>query len=122
MFADGKIVYFLGIGNILYGLDADIEGREDIGQEHIRRLAELANIMLDAGLLLVVSAANLSQQDLGLIKALIGADNVKTVWFGSEVSTDIEYDLHLPESDDIDTGVEQIKELLYVNHVIFRPW
>ena len=25
LFEDGKVVYFLGIGNVLYGVDADIE-------------------------------------------------------------------------------------------------
>jgi bifunctional enzyme CysN/CysC len=122
LFAEGRFAYFLGIGNILYGLDADIEGREDIGQEHIRRLAELANIMLDAGMIIIVSAADLSQKDLGLIRALVGYDNVRTIWYGTDITTDIEYDLHLPEEEDLGGAVERIKELMCAWGVLFKPW
>ncbi len=52
----GKIVYFLGIGNVLYGIDADIKGKEDQRQEHIRRLSEVANILIDAGIILIITA------------------------------------------------------------------
>jgi len=42
LFEDGKVVYFLGIGNVLYGVDADIERRQENRLEHMRRLAEVA--------------------------------------------------------------------------------
>ena len=29
LFSEGRLVYFLGIGNVLYGVDADIKGRND---------------------------------------------------------------------------------------------
>ena len=53
------MVYFLGIGNVLYGVDADIERKPENRQEHIRRLGEVANLMLDAGIILIVTAAEL---------------------------------------------------------------
>ena len=59
LFEDGKVVYFLGIGNVLYGVDADIERKQENRLEHMRRLAEVANLMLDAGIILVVAAAEL---------------------------------------------------------------
>src|SRR5919112_288173 len=64
LFEDGKVVYFMGIGNVLYGVDADIERKQANRLEHMRRLAEVANIMLDAGIILVVAAAELTQDDL----------------------------------------------------------
>ena len=39
LFEDGKVVYFLGIGNVLYGVDADIERKQENRLEHMRRLA-----------------------------------------------------------------------------------
>ena len=121
LFEDGKLVYFLGIGSMVYGLDADIEGREDIGSEHIRRLAELANIMLDSGMMLIVSAAELSRDDLALVRALVGTDTIKSIWLGDSVEGS-NCDLHLPESDDFDSAINQIKDLLYSSNIIFRPW
>ena len=122
LFAEGRVVYFLGIGNILHGLDADLEGLQNTGREHIRRLAELANLMLNAGLLLVVSAADLAQQDLELIGELVGEERVKSVWFGPEVTTDLVCDLHLNEPEDLEGGIQAIKEMLYAHQILFRPW
>jgi bifunctional enzyme CysN/CysC len=121
LFAEGRIVYFLGIGNILHGLDADIEGRDDIGQEHIRRLAELANIILGAGLLFIVSAADLTQRDLELVDELVGSERVKTIWIGASVTTDIVCDLHLTEVDALEGNLQAIEKMLQRDRVIFKP-
>ena len=73
LFEDGKVVYFLGIGNVLYGVDADIERKQENRLEHMRRLGEVANLMLDAGIILVVAAAELTQDDLEVIKTAVAA-------------------------------------------------
>ena len=36
-------------------------------QEHLRRLAEVAHILLDAGMILIVTAIELTEEDLDLI-------------------------------------------------------
>src|SRR6185295_813079 len=54
LFEDGRVVYFLGLANVLYGVDADIDRGQDHRQEHLRRLGEVANILLDAGAILIV--------------------------------------------------------------------
>jgi len=58
LFEDGKVVYFLGIGNLLYGVDADIKNGNNGNhkEEHLRRLAEVSHLMLDAGAILIVTA------------------------------------------------------------------
>ena len=56
LFDEGRAVYFLGIGNVLYGVDADIARRGANRSEHLRRMAEVANLMLDAGQILIVTA------------------------------------------------------------------
>ena len=78
LFDDGKVVYFLGIGNVLYGVDADIERKPENRLEHMRRLAEVANLMLDAGMILVVAAAELTQDDLEVIKTAVPPDWIET--------------------------------------------
>ena len=55
LFDEGRFVYFLGIGNVLYGVDADIDRDRENRREHLRRLAEVANLMLDAGVILIVT-------------------------------------------------------------------
>ncbi|MBN2544686.1 MAG: GTP-binding protein [Spirochaetes bacterium] len=124
LFKDGKIVYFLGIGNVLYGIDADIKGmmnnKENV--EHLRRLAEVSNILLDAGIILIVTAVELTQNDLELIKATINTDRIETIWIGDEITSDIHVDLHLPVIKSEEDTVNKIKNLLQEKGIIFKPF
>jgi bifunctional enzyme CysN/CysC len=122
LFEDGKVVYFLGIGNVLYGVDADIKGKEDHRQEHIRRLAEVANILLDAGIILLVTATGLTQDDLEIMKTIIAPEKIETVWAGENVTTDIAYDLRLHQPDNVPESVDLLKSHLQDKGIIFRPW
>jgi bifunctional enzyme CysN/CysC len=122
LFADGKIVYFLGIGNVLYGIDADIKKTANNREEHIRRLAEVAHIMLDAGVILIVTAIELTQDDLEILKTSINPDRIEVVWVGDDVTTDISYDLILHDEEDTEMSVDRIKNMLHDKGIIFKPW
>ncbi|HKP29714.1 MAG TPA: GTP-binding protein, partial [Gemmatimonadales bacterium] len=98
LFNDGRVVYFLGMGNMVYGVDADLDRRGNRA-EHMRRLAEVANIMLDAGVILLVSAQELGAEDVDLIKASVGADLVTAAWLGGKVTTDLRPDLQIDEGE-----------------------
>jgi bifunctional enzyme CysN/CysC len=122
LFEDGRVVYFLGFGNMLYGVDADIGRKSENRVEHLRRLGEVANIMLDAGAILIVTAVELGQEDLEVIKTAVDPDRIETVWVGDHVTTDITCDLVLGEQEAEAEGVERIKRLLQDKGVLFRPW
>lgn len=121
LFEDGKVVYFLGIGSVLYGVDADIERGPENRLEHMRRLAEVANLMLDAGIILVVAAAELTQDDLEVIKTAVQPDWIETVWAGDSITTDLSCDLHLPGGA-VPEAVDRLKAHLQDKGIIFRPW
>jgi len=123
LFNSGKMVYYLGIGSVIYGVDGDIQeqDRELHHQEHIRRMAEVAHILLDVGLILIVTAARLTQADLELIKTVVNGRNIQVVWVGDEVSTDLQYDLRVPGGAEIDASVMLIKNRLQDDGVIFKP-
>jgi bifunctional enzyme CysN/CysC len=122
LFEDGRIVYFLGIGNILYGVDADIDRSRDNRREHIRRLAEVANLMLDAGIILVVSARELTQDDLELIRTSVDPGRVESIWIGDSEGSDFSADLRVMAGEDEHAAVERVYEFLRDRGVLFRPW
>jgi bifunctional enzyme CysN/CysC len=126
LFDDGKMVYFLGISNVLYGIDADIKknggSSDEQRKEHIRRLAEVAHIMLDSGMILIVTAVGLTQSDLETIKMINNPDLIETVWVGEEVTTDITYDLIIDNPGDIDGATTRLKEFLQDRGIIFKAW
>ncbi|MCD4671742.1 MAG: adenylyl-sulfate kinase [Anaerolineaceae bacterium] len=123
LFAEGKFVYYFGMGSVVYGVNLDIKqkGNGEYRQEHIRRLAELANIMLDAGLITIVTAVKLTRLELNLIKTIIDPSRIETVWVGDQYSTDVPVDLQLPENEQTESAVVLLKQLLQEHSVIFRP-
>ncbi len=112
LFAEGRMVYFLGIANVLYGVDADLGRAREDRTEHMRRLAEVANLMLDAGIILIVTAIELTREDLDLITTSVDAERIRTVWVGQHVTTDVAVDLQLEPSEDPVQGVDQLERLL----------
>lgn len=123
LFTDGRFVYFLGIGNVLYGVDADIKGTSNNHrEEHLRRLAEVSNIILDAGVLLIVTATRLTQNEVELIKTSIGSDSVMVIWVGQSITTDIDYHIHISNFESEDEAAIEIKHYLQEAGIIFKPW
>jgi bifunctional enzyme CysN/CysC len=121
LFDEGRYVYFIAIGNILYGVDADLARTEENRPEHVRRLGEVANILLDAGLIVIATAIELTREDAQRLRTAVGADRVAFVWMGDAVSTDITPDL-IVSPDQQGDGTAPLKALLQQMGVIFRAW
>lgn len=124
LFQNGKIVYYLGIGNVKYGVDADIAQDTDTDpNEHIRRLAEIIHILMDSGMILIVTATNLTQEHLEIIKASVHPDLIESIWVGDEMTTDIVCDLHITDDDlrNVDNA-ERIRGWLQEKGAIFKFW
>ena len=122
LFAEGKTVYFMGIANVLYGVDADIKKPGADGThrpEHLRRMAEVANILLDAGVILVVTAIGLTYKELEIIHNVVDNDLIEPVWLGDE-PTDIDFTMKIPDLNDLDKTVDNIKALLQSKGIIFK--
>lgn len=86
LFEEGRQVYFLGIGSVLYGVDADIRGAPADDEEDMRRAAEVAHILLDAGMVLVFSAARLTQADLAVFRTAVEPSRLRVLWVGEKTT------------------------------------
>jgi len=122
-FEEGKLVYFYSMGNLLYGVDADIKTAvKNNKTEHFRRLAEVANIMLEAGVILIVSVIELTKEDAKQLMMAVPYEKIEVIWLGEEIDTDVDLNLHIPETVSIDKTVSKIKEYMQKKGIIFRPW
>ena len=124
LFEAGKMAYYLGMGSILYGVEADIKKEPVDASQHeelIRRLAEVAFILMDAGLILIITAVELTRQDLSIIRTIIESNGIETVWVGDTVTTDIPFDIQLPGKEHVEESAVQIKRLLQDHGIIFSP-
>jgi len=123
LFEEGKLVYFFSMGNLLYGIDADIKAKLTNNKpEHFRRLAEVANIMLDAGVILVVSVIELTREDKQQLQLVFNHERINTVWLGDDVTTGVDVDLHISELASQDMAVATIKEFMQKKGIIYKPY
>ncbi len=122
LFDAGQTVFFMGIANVLYGVDADIKKPgpdESHRPEHLRRLGEVANLLLDSGQIVIVTAIALGREDLRMIANPIDNGLIETIWLGGNL-TDIEPSLHLETLDPLDETVARVCSLLKDKGIIDR--
>ncbi len=125
LFTQGRFTYYLGIGSLLYGVDADIktlesDSRQEHRQEHLRRFAEVAHLFLDAGMILVATAADLNLEDLEIVRTVLQKHPVLVVWAGNQPSTDVPIDARIHGEESLDEAVSRIKAELQESGIIFR--
>jgi bifunctional enzyme CysN/CysC len=112
LFDDGTVVYCLGVENVRCAAGADVDLREPDRAERVRRLADVANLVLDTGVILIVTVAELTQGELELIKTRVDAPRVQTIWVGDTATTDVVYDVTLTAEAAERDGVERLHVLL----------
>lgn len=115
----GRFVYYMGMGSYLYGVGADTKKASVPDHtEQIRRFAEVANLMLDAGMILIVTATDLTQADNKIMKMVLERE-FEMIWVGKEMTTDLSPDLQLADKD-YEKSIHRIINLLKDAGAIFK--
>lgn len=115
----GRYVYYMGIGSYLYGVGADTKQAEEQNHtEQIRRFGEVANLMLDAGMILIVTATDLTKKDQKILQTVVERE-MEMIWVGDEVTTDIQPDMQVKEKE-YDRSIHRIKNMLKEKGAIFH--
>jgi bifunctional enzyme CysN/CysC len=71
MFGEGRNAYMLDGTNVLLGLDQDLHFVDATQQELVRRFAEVAHLMLHAGLIVISTTNAIGLGDYGQVQALL---------------------------------------------------
>ena len=120
LFKDGKFVYFISLGNFIYGVNGDIKAMEEgHNEEHFRRLAEFSNIMLSSGQILIVSAQDISEKELNVIQTAIDDSMIESIWIGDEVPTYTNYSMIVNDTINPKSFSILVKEHLQKKGIIF---
>jgi len=112
LFKKGRLVYFLAIGSVIHGLDSDLKNDPETRSEHFRRLSEVVNILLDTGIILIVTSIGMTQEDLDTIKIAIDSEEIMTFWVGDKGSTNINFDLNIKSDETVQRAANKIDKLL----------
>jgi len=104
-FDQGKKVYYLGVRNVLAGLDADMRIKRhnlypEDREEMIRRLAELVNILVDAGIIVIATVSDLTYDERETFRISVSPVEVHTIWVGSTEESDAEADYTIEDAAD----------------------
>ena len=80
LFEAGKSTYILDGDNIRSGLNKDLDFSEDSRRENIRRIGEVAKLMVDAGLITITAFISPFKEERDMVRQLVGADRYLLVY------------------------------------------
>jgi len=78
--AQGKHTYLLDGDNVRHGLCGDLGFDDAARQENIRRVGEVAKLMVDAGLIVLTAFISPFRAERALVRNLLGADEFVEVF------------------------------------------
>ncbi|KKR96642.1 MAG: Sulfate adenylyltransferase, large subunit [Candidatus Uhrbacteria bacterium GW2011_GWF2_41_16] len=118
LFENKHQVYYLGLSNVLYGLDSDrISEFEDM-DEHIRRLGELARIVTDSGQIFITILSAIDDYDIEKLKILTVPNDFITVLVGENIFNTFVPDLSFDGNNNAQSIANSVYDLLEQKEII----
>nr|HPN85071.1 adenylyl-sulfate kinase [Victivallales bacterium] len=108
--------YYLGISNVLEGLDSDVGAEIWDRDEHIRRIGELARIMTDAGLIFITAIERLDEYDVEKLRLLNSPNEIVLINIGEEKLNRV--DLNIAEETEHAKILSEVMEHLGRSNII----
>jgi bifunctional enzyme CysN/CysC len=112
LFEKNMSAYMLDGSNVLLGVDADLVWIESTQHELVRRFAEVAHILLDAGNLVVSTTNAIGLADVAAVQALIPDFPVVAVLVDPKGASIEPCDLRLSDQESDEQAVAKVTELL----------
>jgi len=86
LFEKGLKTYILDGDNIREGLNGDLTFSAEDRTENIRRIAEVANLMIDAGVIVLAAFVSPYRTDRENIRKIVGADNFLEIYVSTPIA------------------------------------
>jgi bifunctional enzyme CysN/CysC len=86
LYEQNKHTYILDGDNIRLGLNKDLGFSDDERKENIRRTAETAKLMLDAGLVVITATISPFRSERLMAKEIIGVDNFIEIFINTSLA------------------------------------
>ncbi len=85
LFAKGVHSYSLDGDNVRQGINSNLSFSPEDRSENIRRIGEIANLMIDAGLVVLASFVSPYREDRERVKSIVGFDNFVEIFVNTPV-------------------------------------
>lgn len=112
LFESGRNAYMLDGTNVLLGIDADLHFVDATQRELVRRFAEVAHLLLDAGMLVVSTTNAIGLADYADVQALLGDATSIVVDVDPEGKSTAPCDLRIRGNEPEAQVIAQIVDLL----------
>jgi bifunctional enzyme CysN/CysC len=117
LFGEGRNSYMLDGTNVLLGVDHDLYWVDATQQELVRRFAEVAHIMLHAGLIVVSTTNAIGLADYGQVQALIPDFASVVIDIDPAGGRATPCDLRIAGNEPEDDIVAKVRELLRARNI-----
>ena len=101
LYEQGKHTYILDGDNIRSGLNSDLDFSDQSRVENIRRISEVAKLMVDAGLIVLTAFITPFEEERQKVKNLIGPENYFEIFVNCPSDEFDERDPIVLRTDDI---------------------
>jgi bifunctional enzyme CysN/CysC len=110
----GYPAYYIGIRSVIYGVDSDIRSAERYRDEHLRRFAEVLNILLDAGLTVIATASDLHEDDIEKMKTIIEHHKITVALVGDNYFVEDVAAVQVGRNIPVKEAVNSIKDNVFI--------
>ena len=86
LFQHGLTTYVLDGDNIRHGINKDLTFSHEDRTENIRRIAEISNLMLDAGIITLAAFVSPYRKDREKVKQIVGANNFIEIYINTSLA------------------------------------
>jgi bifunctional enzyme CysN/CysC len=117
LFGEGRQAYMLDGTNVLLGVDQDLYWVDATQQELVRRFAEVAHLMLHAGLIVVSTTNAIGLGDYGQVQALIPDFGSVVIDVDPQGTSTSPCDLRIRGTEPEDEVVAGVRRLLQARHI-----
>ena len=99
-------------GRTVYSLDAGQLGSTKDRDALPERFAQVANILLNAGNIVITAIDGLKQSEIAVINSVVCSEDTKLVWVGDGEDPNIQFDLHIDENETKEDLYLKIRKML----------
>jgi bifunctional enzyme CysN/CysC len=117
LFAENRNAYMLDGTNVLLGVDRDLYWVDATQQELVRRFAEVAHLLLHAGLLVVSTTNAIGLADYGRVQALIPDFASLVIDVDPEGHSVAPCDLRIRGTESEDEVISRVRDLLLARQI-----
>jgi bifunctional enzyme CysN/CysC len=116
----GVKAFYLGISNLVSGLDSELPQGADSQEEIVRHLGELGRIIAESGQVFITTASDLDDFDIETLRILNNPNEILVIQVGPNTFSGFKPSFMLEENESLEAAVEKISAFLKKKEILLE--